>query len=126
MKAINLISKKIDDTENRSFAVGNRSGAGKSFKSFQKILPKNAISRDSLKSLVLKVTKLQKQFIDIDKKYFSNKKRKLYGYIHYPSISHSEISVTLTDEDLVKFYHFVSQHDALLFDATSSFASPLP
>ena len=36
------------------------------------------------------------------------------------------IHVTLTDEDLGKFYHFVSQYDALFFDATGSFVSPLP
>ena len=29
-------------------------------------------------------------------------------------------------EGLVKFYHFVSQYDALFFDASSSFVSPLP
>ena len=73
-----------------------------------------------------KVTELQKQFIDIDKKQFSNKKRKLYGIIHYPSISHSEISVTLRDEGLTKSYHFVSQYDVLLFDTTGSFVSLFP
>ena len=57
-----------------------------------------------------KVTKLQKEFIDAGKKQFNNKKRKLYGYIHYLSISHAGISVTLTDKDLVRFYHFVSQY----------------
>ena len=56
----------------------------------------------------------------------SNKKRKFYRYIHYPSISHSEISVTLTDEGLVKFYYFFSQYDALLFDVTGSVVSPSP
>ena len=58
----------------------------------------NTISHDSLKSLVQKITELQKEFIDIDKKQFSNEKRELYRYIHYPSISSSRISVTLTDE----------------------------
>ena len=46
--------------------------------------------------------------------------------MHFPSISHSEISVALTDEGLVKFYHFASRYDALFFDATGSFVSPLP
>ena len=32
----------------------------------------------------------------------------------------------LTDEGLVKYYHFVSQYDALFFDASGSFVSPLP
>ena len=40
MKPSTLYRKKIDDIENRSFAVGNRSGAGRSRKSFQKISPK--------------------------------------------------------------------------------------
>ena len=87
---------------------------------------KNPILRDSLKSLIQKVTKLQKELKDNDKKHFNNKKRKLYGYTHYPSISHSGISVTLTDEGLLNFYHFVSQYGALLFDASGSFVSPLP
>ena len=34
-KPSRLYRKKIDDIENRSFAVGNRSGAGKSLKGFQ-------------------------------------------------------------------------------------------
>ena len=46
--------------------------------------------------------------------------------MHFPSISHSEISVTLSDKGLVKCYHFVLQYNALLFDTTSSFLSPLP
>ena len=73
-----------------------------------------------------KVTELQKQLTDIDKKQFNHKKRKLDGYIHYPSISHFGISVTLTDEGLVKFYHFVSQYDALFFNASGSYVSSLP
>ena len=60
--AINLIPKKNDDIEKRSFAGGNRSGAGKSCKSFQDTSSKNTISRDSLKSLAQKVTELQKEF----------------------------------------------------------------
>ena len=63
--------------------------------------------------------------IPLCKKQFVNKKRKLYGYINFQSISHSKISVTLTDKGLLKFYYFVSQYDALFFDATGSFVSPL-
>ena len=111
LKRSTLHRKKIADIENRSFAGGNRTSAGRSLKSFQNISSKNAISRDSLRSLVQKVTKLQKEFIDVGKKQFNNKKRKLYGYIHYLSISHSGISVTLADKDLVRFYHFVSQYN---------------
>ena len=59
--------KRIADIEKRSFAGGNRTCAGRSIKSFQKISSRNAISRDSLKSLVQKVTELQKEFIDIEK-----------------------------------------------------------
>ena len=70
--------------------------------------------------------KLQKKIIDTKKNQFSNKTRTLYGHIHYPSISHSEISLSDTDEGLAKFYHFVSQYDALFFNATGSFVSPLP
>ena len=73
-----------------------------------------------------KVTELQKQLTGIDKKQFNHKKRKLDGYIHYPSISHFGISVTLTDEGLVKFSHFVSQYDALFFNASGSYVSSLP
>ena len=62
---------------------------------------------------VQKVTELRKEIIDIDKKQFSNEERELYRYIHYPPISSSRISVTLTDEYLVKFYYFVSQYDTL-------------
>ena len=80
------------------------------------------MTRDSLKSLMQKVIELQKEFTDIDKRQF----KKLHGYIHYPSISHSGISVTLTDEDLVKFCHFVSQYNALFLDKSGSFVSPLP
>ena len=54
-----------------------------------------------------KVTELQKYFIEIEKKQFNNKKITFYGYISYPSISYSGISVTLTDEGLVKFYFSV-------------------
>ena len=73
-----------------------------------------------------RVIELQKELIYLDKKQFDNKKRKLYGYIYYPFIPHSRISITLTDESLVKFYHFVSQNDPLFFDASGSFVSPLP
>ena len=45
--------------------------------------------------------------------------------MQFTSISHSEISVTLTDEGLVKFYHFVSQYGPF-FDRNGSFVSPLP
>ena len=69
---------------------------------------------------------MQKQLTDIGKKQFNHKKRKLDGYIPYPSISHFGISVTRTDEGLVKFYHFVSQHDALFFNASGSYISSLP
>ena len=66
--------KRIADIENRSFAGGNRTCAGRSIKSFQKIWSRNAISRDSLKSLVQKVTELQKEFIDIEKNNITMKK----------------------------------------------------
>ena len=66
-------NKKNSDIENQSFAGGNRSDPGRSLKSFQNISSKNNISRDSPKSLVQKVTELQKEFIDIGKKQFSNK-----------------------------------------------------
>ena len=69
-----LFRKIIADIENRSFAGGNRTAAGRTLKSFQNLSSKNAILRDSLKYLC-------------------------------------------TDEGLVKFYHFVSQYDALFFDA---------
>ena len=111
MKPSTLYRKKIADIEKRSFAGGNRTGAGRSLKSFQNISSK---------------TELQKELIYLDKKQFDNKKRKLYGYIYYPFIPHSRISITLTDESLVKFYHFVSQNDPLFFDASGSFVSPLP
>ena len=78
-----LFRKIIAYIENRSFAGGNRTGAGKTLRSFQNISSKNVILRDSLKYL-------------------------------------------RTDEGLVKFYHFVTQYDALFFDASSSFLSPLP
>ena len=65
--------KKNSDIENQSFAGGNRSDAGRSLKSFQNISSKNTISRESPKSLVQKVTELQKEFIGIDKKQFGNK-----------------------------------------------------
>ena len=35
--------------------------------------------------------------------------------MRYLSISHSKTSVTLTDEGLVKFYHFISQYHGLFF-----------
>ena len=63
-----------DDIENRSFAVENISSGGRSLKSFQNISPKNVISRDSLNSLVQKVTET------IYKKQFSNKKEALWIY----------------------------------------------
>ena len=56
LKPTILCRKKIDDIGNRSFAVENRSGAGRSLKSFQNISPKNFKSRDLLKSHVQKVT----------------------------------------------------------------------
>ena len=126
LKPSTLYRKKIADIEKRSFAGGNRTVAGRSLKSFQNISSKTAISPDSLKSLVQRVIELQKELIYLDKKQFDNKKRKLYGYIYYPFIPHSRISITLTDESLVKFYHFVSQNDPLFFDASGSFVSPLP
>ena len=52
--------KKIGDIEKRSFAGGNRTGAGRSLKSFQNISSKTAISPDSLKSHVQRVIELQK------------------------------------------------------------------
>ena len=54
-----------------------------------------------------KVTELQKKLTDIGKKQFDNTKNK-------------DIL------RLVKFYHFVSQYDALFFDASDSIVSPLP
>ena len=59
--------KKIADIENRSFADRNGSRAGRSIKTLQNISSRNTISRDSLNSLVQKVTNLQEEFIDIDK-----------------------------------------------------------
>ena len=53
--------KKNADIENRSFPGGNRTGAGRSLKSFQNISLKNAISCDSLTSVVQNVNKLQKK-----------------------------------------------------------------
>ena len=49
-----------------------------------------------------------------------------YGFIRYPSISNSRISVIFTDKGLVNFYPFVYQYDVLLFDTSGSFVSPLP
>ena len=46
--------KKIANIENRSFASGNRTGAGRSMKSFQNVSSKHAISLDSLKFLCKK------------------------------------------------------------------------
>ena len=42
------------------------------------------------------------------------------GFIQQPSISHSEISVTLFDEPLVCLYHTVAPHCTLQVDATGS------
>ena len=81
MEAIILTFKKIADIENRSFAAGNRSGAGRSLKSFQNISTKNTISHDSLKSLVQKGSELQKEFIGIHKKQFSNENKTFWIYI---------------------------------------------
>ena len=53
-------------------------------------------------------------------------KTKFYRCIYYLPISHSRISVTFTDQDLVKFYHFVSQCDALFFNKSGFLFSLLP
>ena len=58
LKPSTLYRKKIADIENRLFPGGNRTGAGRSLKSFKNISSKNAISRDSLQFLVQKVTEL--------------------------------------------------------------------
>ena len=48
---------------------------------------------------------LQEKYIKYDKELDVSKKQKLYGYIYFPSTSHSGIHILLFDEGLVRFCH---------------------
>ena len=92
----------------------------------QNISSKARKERDSLSSMTHNICSLQEKFIDQDKKSDTLKKKKIHGYIHYPSLSASGLSLTLTDESLIRFYHKVGPIDVLFFDASGSFVSPVP
>uniref|UniRef100_A0A7M5UQC9 ubiquitinyl hydrolase 1 n=1 Tax=Clytia hemisphaerica TaxID=252671 RepID=A0A7M5UQC9_9CNID len=117
---------KLASMDPLQFASGNRDGLGVGLKSFQNIASKVHKERDELNNMNNNICALQKRFVDEDKERDVLKKKKVYGYIHYPSLSDSGISLTMTDEGLVRYYHKVAPLDVLFFDASGSFVSGVP
>ena len=64
------------------------------------------------------ILELQEKYIKNYNELNVNKNQKLYRYIHFPSISHSGIHISLFDEGLVRFYHRIAPYEVLFFDAT--------
>ena len=72
------------------------------------------------------VLKPQKQFEEDDKDEKSPIKKKVPGFVHYPSVLSSGIQIFLTGEALIRLYHVVCPHLPLYFDATGSLVRPIP
>ena len=70
------------------------------------------------------ILKLQEYIIKNEEKQFNATSS--FGYIQYPSISHSGLHLSLSDEGLVRLYHLLAPVLTLYFDASGSFISPLP
>ena len=70
------------------------------------------------------ILKLQEYIIKNEEKQFNATSS--FGYIQYPSISHSGLHLSLFDVGLVRLYHLLAPVSTLYFEASGSFISPLP
>ena len=102
-----LYRKKIADIENRSFTSGNKTGAGRSLNSFHNISSQNAISLSSLKFLCRKKPEYKKKSLTLSRSFMDIYATRLFYTPEYNKC-HSH-------RWQIKFYHFISQYDALFF-----------
>ena len=63
---------------------------------------------------------MQFQFEEDDQLNNDKNSRKVFGYVHDPSISGSDIQITLAEEALMRLYHLVAPCSRLYFDATGT------
>ena len=124
LKPSTVYRKKLFNLNKTSFGAGHRSGVGKSMAALQKISSKARKEISSLEYISTEILKLQEYIIKDEEKQFNATSS--FGYIQYPSISHSGIHLSRFDEGLVRLYHLLAPVLILYFDASGSFISPLP
>ena len=124
LKLITLFRKNLFNLNETSFGVGHRRGVDKSMAALQKISSKTRKEISSLEYISTEILKLQEYIIKDEEKQFNATSS--FGYIQYPSISHSGLHLPLSEEGLVRLYHLLAPVLTLYFDASGSFISPLP
>ena len=124
LKPSTAYRKNLFNLNETSFGAGHRSGVGKSMAALQKISSKARKEISSFEYISADILKLQEHIIKDEEKQFNATSS--FGYIQYPSISHSGIHLSLFDEGLVRLYHLLAPVLILYFDASGSFISPLP
>ena len=125
LKLADVYRKKLNDVSSEAFVAGNRSDIGVTKSVLQNIFSNVHRKCNSAVNLNPDILELQEKYIKNDKELDVNKNQKLYGYIHFSSISHSGIHISLFDEGLVRFYHRVAPYEILFFDATGFSESPI-
>ena len=73
----------------------------------------------SLEYISTEILKLREYIIKDEEKQFNATSS--FGYIQYPSISHSGLHLPLSEEGLVRLYHLLAPVLTLYFDASGSF-----
>ena len=100
LKRSTVYRKKLFNLNKTSFGAGHRSGVGKSMAALQKISSKARKEISSLEYISTEILKLQEYIINDEEKQFNASSS--FGYIQYPSISHSGLHLSLFDQGLVR------------------------
>ena len=118
----------MDDIHGDSFGGGNLTGAGVTPNSMHVAASKVKKKHSTMYGITNDVLNIQSELEKVDRLNNVNSKsnRKIFGYVHYPSISSSGIQITLTDEALIRLYHLIAPYAPLYFDATGSVNQPIP
>ena len=125
-KTIYLYNKNMENIDGDSFGAGNLTGAGGTPNSIHVAASRVRKRHNSMDGITNDVLRIQSQLEEDDRLNDGKNRRKVFGFVHYPSISSSGIQITLTDKALIRLYHLVAPYSPLYFDATGPVIRAIP
>ena len=125
-KTLYLYNKNMENIDGDSFGAGNLTGAGVTPNSIHVAASRVRKRHNTMDGIINDVLRIQSQLEEDDRLNDGKNSRKVFGYVHYPSISGSGIQITLTDEVLIRLYHLVAPYSPLYFDATGPVIRAIP
>ena len=109
-KTLYLYNKNMENIDGDSFGTGNLTGAGVTPNSIHVAASRVRKKHNTMDGIINDVLRIQSQLEEDDRLNNGKNSRKMFGYVHYPSISGSGIQIRLTDEALIRLYHFLTHH----------------